>query len=595
MTSCLSLKELPHNFDMLQSLTNLDMDGCPQLRNFLTKLTNMGEPTLTFGNIQSLNLENCGLETFEGWELQVMVPGTRVPAWFDHVTKGEYMTFWVREKFPAIIICFVLEVESEMKKIFNCEIRFYINGEEVYELEIPRSFSDMVADHVWLYDLRTHSSIHLPSLDLYLMDGWNQVEISCEKISGASNVSVSWCGVHVCKQEANMEDILLTDPDADLDSESEKSIRSTQDSQYCRRVDDNCYIFNNLEGCETPDIAACHTGTDQNQDKNLLHEKTLNGVTKDSMLSLPHEDIGGVKASGSNMLVSDHLVKAQPQSQVTSFTQTPQNSNRSTMVLPTTVEFLENQTSLLTIDDGDMEAFYAVLDDEISVVSLNNDFIVVSELANKRPSEETKKALKTLQDCVTKQFSALLGPEEYSTMKDTLEYLTNLPAEDGISVEIRSLIIQVSRQFTDWSRDYTCESKKIESTTAKLLKADELEKCLEANKTHFKEVVCMENELCNELAYLEERKRELEEQINGVKANISASQAAKNMATQRKREVFGEAKILKAQRDELREQVPHLRDEHELAKKIQSNIRDEWSKLGEKFNYGLRHGKIDEY
>ncbi|XP_027937692.1 TMV resistance protein N-like isoform X3 [Vigna unguiculata] len=593
MTSCLSLKELPHNFDMLQSLTNLDMDGCPQLRNFLTKLANMGESTHTFGNILSLNLQNCGLvdedlpiifnsfpnlasvvlsgnnfealpsciqqcpclellhldnckrlqeipafppnmqyinaqnctslsaessnllldkETFERWELQAMVPGTMVPEWFDHITKGEYMTFWVREKFPAIIICFVLAVESEMKKIFNCEIRFYINGEEVYELEIRRGFSDMVTDHLWLYDLRTHSSINWRSLDLYLMDGWNQVEISCEKISGASNVTVSWCGVHVCKQEANMKDILLTDPDPDLDS---------------------------------------------------------------------------VVASVSNTLVSDHPAKAQPQSQVTSFIQTPQKNNSSTIVLPTTV-----QTSL-TVNDADMEAFYAVLDDEVSVVSLDNDSTLVSKLVNKRPSEETKKALRTLQDHVTKEFYALLGPNEYTTMKDTLEYLTNLPAEDGISVEIRSLIIQVSRQFTHWSMDYTCENKKIESTTAKLLKAEELEKCLEANKTNFKQVVCMENELCNDLAYLEQRKRELEEQINAVKANISASEAAKNMATQRKREIFGEAKILKAERDELREQVPHLRDEQELAKKIQSNIRDEWSKLGEKFNYGLRLGKID--
>ncbi|XP_014500013.1 TMV resistance protein N isoform X2 [Vigna radiata var. radiata] len=594
MTSCLNLKELPHNFDMLQSLTNLDMEGCPHLRNFLTKLANMGESTHTFGNILSLNVENCGLidedlpiifnnfpnlasvvlsgnhfkalpsciqqcpclellhldnckniqeisafppnmqyinaqncislseessnllfnkETFEGWELQAMVPGTMVPEWFDHITKGEYMTFWVRERFPAIIICFVLEVESEMKKIFNCEIRFYINGEEVYELQIPRGFSDMVTDHVWLYDLRTHSSINWRSLDLYLMDGWNQVEISCEKISGASNLTVSWCGVHVVKQEANMKDILLTDPDPDLDS---------------------------------------------------------------------------VIASGSNTLVSDHPVKAQPQSQVTSFTlQTPQNNNSSTIVLPTTV-----QTSL-TVNDADMEAFYAVLDDEISVVSLNNDSTMVSKLTNQRPSEETKKALKTLQAHVTKEFSALLGPNEYSTVNDTLEYLTNLPAEDEISVEIRSLIIQVSRQFTRWSRDYTSENKKIESTTAKLLKADELEKCLEANKTNFKQVMCMENELCNDLAHLEQRKRELEEQINAVKANISASEAAKNMASEIKRELFGKAKILKAERDELREQVPHLRDEQELAKKIQSNIRDEWSKLGEKFNYGLRHGKID--
>ncbi|KAG4390487.1 hypothetical protein GLYMA_06G310000v4 [Glycine max] len=258
MTSCLSLKELPDNFDMLQNLINLDIEGCPQLRSFLTKLRDMGQSTLTFGNIQSLNLENCGLidedlpiifhcfpkvsslvlskndfvalpiciqefpclellhldnckklqeipgfppniqyvnarnctsltaessnlllsqETFEECEMQVMVPGTRVPEWFDHITKGEYMTFWVREKFPATILCFALAVESEMKESFDCEIRFYINGDEVYELEMPRNFSDMVTDHVWLYDLRTHPSIQWRSLDLYLMDDWNQILI----------------------------------------------------------------------------------------------------------------------------------------------------------------------------------------------------------------------------------------------------------------------------------------------------------------------------------------------------------------------------------------------------------------------------------
>lgn len=304
-------------------------------------------------------------------------------------------------------------------------------------------------------------------------------------------------------------------------------------------------------------------------------------------------------------------MKAQPQSQVTSFIQTPnvqaprttvsldkvtrgkppQNTN-STIVLPTTIHSSRNQTNL-TKNDEDMEAFYAVLDAETSFVSLNKEFRVVSELSNKMPSEETKKALKTLQDFVTKDFSGLLGSSEYNTMKDTLDYLTNLPAEDGISVEIRSLIIQVSRQFTHWSKDYTFESKKIESTTAKLLKADELEEGLEANKTNFKEVMCLENELLNELAFLEQRKKELEEQINAVKANISASQEARNMATHRKREIFGEAKILKALRDELREQVPNLRDERELAKKIQANIRDEWSKLAEKFNNSLRHEEFD--
>ena len=208
-----------------------------------------------------------------------------------------------------------------------------------------------------------------------------------------------------------------------------------------------------------------------------------------------------------------------------------------------------------------MEAFYASLEAEASILPFSNDITVVSKLANRMPSEETQKALKTLQDFITKDFSILLGHDEYIAMKATLDYLANLPAEDGVSLELRSLIIEVSRQFTHWSWDYTNESKKIEATTAKLLKVDELEEILEANKTHYREVMYLENELCNELAYLEERKKELEEQINIIKASISASESARNVATYRKREIFGEAKMLKFQRDESREQVPHLRNE----------------------------------
>jgi hypothetical protein len=291
-------------------------------------------------------------------------------------------------------------------------------------------------------------------------------------------MTISWCGVHVCKQEANMEDILFEDP----------------------------YL--------------------------------------DSDLSIETENID-----------SDYQEKAQQKSKVTN------------------------------LDDEEMEAFYAILDAETSDLSLSNDNKVVSE-SSKRiiPSEETKKALKTLEDFLTKDFSVLLRPNEYNTMESTLDYLTHLPTEDGISVEIRSMVKEVSRQFTSWSYDYTHEGKKIEVTKAKLLKSDELKEDLEANKKLFREVKYLENDLCNELEYLEERKKELEEQINAVKANISASQVAKNMASDTKREIFENAKILKVQRDELREQVHCLRDEHDLAKKIQANIRDEWSKLGEKFS-----------
>lgn len=397
--------------------------------------------------------------------------------WFDLCSKGDYITFWVREKFPVITLCYVLAVESEMKKAFNCEIRFFINGEELFELEIPRGFSEMVTDHVWLYDLRTHPSIDWHSLDSYLEDDWNQVEISCEKLSEGTNVTVSWCGIHVCKQETNMNDISFTDPYLESDSIAESD-------EYDTKLMIPTKETNSLEGCENGD---------------------------------------------------------------------------------------------------EMEAFYASLDAEASFLVPFRDIMAVSELAtNNKPSEETKKALKIFEECLTKDFSDLLESKEYNTMKSALDYLSGLSANDGVTVEMRSMIMEVSREFTHCSCDYSNASMKMEITKSSMMKADELEDGIEANKKHFREMVFLENDLHSQLVYLEERKKELEEQINVIKANISASESAKKKATNRKREIFEEGKMLKAQRDELREQGSCLRDEWELAKRIQEHIRAEWSKLGEK-------------
>jgi hypothetical protein len=66
-----------------------------------------------------------------------------------------------------------------------------------------------------------------------------------------------------------------------------------------------------------------------------------------------------------------------------------------------------------------MEAFYAILDYETSILSLYNDIDVISESSNRIiRSEETKKALKTLQDFLTKDFYRNEGKKiEYTKAK----------------------------------------------------------------------------------------------------------------------------------------------------------------------------------
>ncbi|XP_027358981.1 uncharacterized protein LOC113867733 [Abrus precatorius] len=333
--------------------------------------------------------------------------------------------------------------------------------------------------------------------------------------------------------------------------------------------------------------------------------KPMDIVTRDSMASVYFRGPSRVKESGLNTALMVRPLKVEPESQVTIFSPSPNmrastaiasiesapspveelHPKPSSSILLSSIESPKNQGGELTLDDVEMKAFYASLDAETSVMSPSQDTPVITELSsNTTPCEETKKALKTLEDLLSKDFSVLLQSGQSCTIKSTIEYLSKLSADDGISAEMRLLILEVSREFTRRSCDYNDASRKIESASTNISRADKLEESLEANKNEFKEVSSLENELSNQLSCLEQRKKELEEQINAIKANISVFQSAKIASTKRKREVFEEAKTLKAQRDDLREQVPHLRVDWEAAKKIQANIRVEWSKLGEKFN-----------
>ncbi|RYR57985.1 hypothetical protein Ahy_A05g023649 isoform B [Arachis hypogaea] len=328
--------------------------------------------------------------------------------------------------------------------------------------------------------------------------------------------------------------------------------------------------------------------------------------TEDSMPTVCFRGSGSAKDSGLNTLLMVRPLKVEPESQVTIYSQNPNirvptaipsientpssirelhEKNSSNLLLPG-IESPQNEEELV-LNDVEMKAFYASLDAETSVTSPSQDISAVTESSNSTPCEETKNALQTLQDLLSKDFSALVHPGQCGTFKSTIDYLSKLSSDDGVSSEIKLLILEVSREFTRWSCDYNDASRKIESASANILKADKLEESLEVNKNQFKEVLSLENELSNQIASLEQKKKELEEQISAIKANLSVFQSAKNTAIKRKREVFEEAKTLKAQRDELRDQVPHLRDECEEAKKIQANLRAEWTKLGEKFSKGL--------
>lgn len=119
-------------------------------------------------------------------------------------------------------------------------------------------------------------------------------------------------------------------------------------------------------------------------------------------------------------------------------------------------------------------------------------------------------------------------------------------------------------------------------TPLDLSKARKLKHDLQANAEEFREMDMVERCLCDQLASLEEKKRELEEKINAVKSEIADFTSQKDMVAKRKRELFNKGIVMTDERDDLGNQVPGLKAEQEWAKTIQANIEEEWSKLGEK-------------
>ena len=234
-----------------------------------------------------------------------------------------------------------------------------------------------------------------------------------------------------------------------------------------------------------------------------------------------------------------------------------------------------------TINEDNMEAFYASLEAENTSQShlQDNQRNIVSVIT--RPSEETMKALQILRDFVTKKFSLLLHPGRSGFMKDTLNYLLSLSPEEGVSLRTKSLILQLSTRFTQWSVDYNNASLKLKSAATELSRAEKVKEELAANVKDFREVEMVEKVLCTKLASLHEKKRELEKQINAIKAEIVDFTGERDTVATRKREVFDNGKMLRGERDGLRNQVPRLKAEQEWAKVTQANIEEEWSKLGE--------------
>ncbi|XP_020223698.1 TMV resistance protein N isoform X3 [Cajanus cajan] len=127
------------------------------------------------------------------------LPGTRIPEWFEHCTNGSSISFWFRNKFPAISVCAVIKPREYMDiwPVFTFNGKKQLSGEVFY--------LNHVADHLVIFDQKQKS---FDMRGILWENEWHHVECTIDP----PKILVEKIGIHVFKQGSNMEDIEFTNP-----------------------------------------------------------------------------------------------------------------------------------------------------------------------------------------------------------------------------------------------------------------------------------------------------------------------------------------------------------------------------------------------
>ncbi|XP_027362786.1 TMV resistance protein N-like [Abrus precatorius] len=200
---------LPSCINSCRSLTKLYLDECKQLR----------EIKALPPNIKYLSAVNCTSLTSQSKEMLLAqaldrrrvryfcFPGSTIQRLFNHCSRKESLSFWFRNKFPAITLC----INGALGSFLHYEFDLIINSSQRFPNIVQvRSTSLFQTNHLIVFDLWLEFGSGKFE-KLHTENGWNHAEISL--VDGGGKTKMKWMGVHVQEQKTSMPNIRFTHTD----------------------------------------------------------------------------------------------------------------------------------------------------------------------------------------------------------------------------------------------------------------------------------------------------------------------------------------------------------------------------------------------
>nr|XP_023924140.1 putative disease resistance protein At4g11170 isoform X1 [Quercus suber] len=196
---CWKLREIPMPPPHLEDLYTV---GCGSLDSHSRRrlLSQLGE---TFGLPQnmvcsrgSLHQDSVSDLADDQFQFDLVLPGTKIPMWFNHQSVGSSVSFSVSSKSPAFAFCVALKTEPKVMAnrydLFVSSVYIFFNG---YKRKlVSRRFLLDSSSFMWFH----YSSNS--SFDGIVLEDCNNVELLCEVSNydpKKAKITIERCGAHV--------------------------------------------------------------------------------------------------------------------------------------------------------------------------------------------------------------------------------------------------------------------------------------------------------------------------------------------------------------------------------------------------------------